>query len=822
MPHRPALIAAIFLGLGIAVDRQWDVPVWIWLSLAVTFALCTVALCTVIVTWSRRAVRWCSLLVLLLVLCTGGARHHVTWTTSRADDVSLWCSDVPVPVDIQGIVERPVEIHDRPFGPHIPPWMEVDRSISLLRVEQVNLGGEAVPCSGLVRLEVTGHLVDIAVGDRVEVLGTLARPGPPRNPGEFSYDNFLRMQGTRAQLRVNHPAAVRKIDSETGILWTLARWRGEVRKECQRLLARELKPPLRGLAASLLIGDRTELTDELKDQFAETGMMHLIAISGINVGIMIGIVLIFGRMMNLGFRSLACGMILAAVLFTWITDQQPSVIRAGLLVVVTVLGSLLNRRIDGWNALAICALILMIWNPANLFDIGAQFSFLAVAAIFWSSQISLKSLVQERWNIIQDGSLRQRLGFSGMLVLAQMYFVTGAIWLATVPLTMGTFHLITPVGLLLDLLLVPLAMGVLGLGYLFLGVGLLSPWLAGWIAIPFHWGLWIMQTSIAWGQQVPFGHLFVPSIPWWWLFVFYVLLWLTWLRAAHWENWSWGKRIWPVWIILGLLLPFFPSSRSEFRCTFLSVGHGLACVIELPNREVILYDAGTIGDGRRAQRAVERFLWNRGIRVIDTIIVSHSDHDHFSGLFGLLERFPARQLLVSQQSSRSTQSGMEELFQAAITHRVDVKLLQAGDRLHALAAPASISVLHPDGILAGAGDNAHSLVLAVEYSGRRILLTGDLEREGLDAVLSQQDIRCDVLLSPHHGGRDSNIPPLFRRTDPDWVIISSGREHPESLNSAIGERTILNTATSGAVTVIIHSDGQIRLVEHLAKRPRQI
>ncbi len=808
--HRPALTSAIGFGLGIAIDHHWHLPIWLWLVLALACILLTLIAMSL-----PRSARLSSVAIIGLLFCTGAARHHIAWSITPSDDLTKWCSESPQSVAVTGLMVRPIEIHDRPIGPHIPPWMEIDRSVGLLRVENLDVDGTAVPSSGHVRLEVNGHLVGISVGDRVEVLGKLSRPGPPVNPGAVSYAEFLKLQGTNAQLRASHPAAVRKIHSERGVLWTVARWREGIRQECQRLMAAELRPPLRGLASSLLIGDRTELTEELKEQFAETGMMHLIAISGLNVGIMLGIIFFFGRLLNLGFYSSAWGMILAALLFTWITDHQPSVIRAGLLIVLGLLGTMWNRRTDAWNTLAVCALILLVWNPLNLFDIGAQFSFLAVAAIFWSSQVSLKLTYRNLTGIPYERTIWQQRLIDAGWVLAQMYFVTGAIWLATVPLTMATFHLITPVGLLLDLLLVPLATFVLGVGYLFLGIGLIAPWIASWIAIPFYWGLWLMQVSIAWGHQIPFGHLFVPATYWWWLLGFYVLLWLTWFGAATWREWHWGKRILPLWIVLGLLLPLIPTARRPFRCTFLSVGHGLACVIELPNRETILYDAGTLGDGRRAQRAVERLLWTRGIRVIDTIIVSHADHDHFSGLFGLFEKFPIRQLLMSPQSARSTQTGVVDLLQTSITNHVPVNLLTAGDQLSSKMKDITIDVLHPRGTIRGAEDNSHSLVMAVNYAGRRILLTGDLEREGLSEFLRRDDIRCDVMLSPHHGGQEANRPELYVQTDPKWVVMSSGRQHVHAIEETLKGRNVLNTATSGAITFEIDSDGNIRQFEHL-------
>jgi len=823
-PRRPGLIAALLFGAGIAADRALSIPLTVWFCLAAGCLAGLILFCI----W-KRAVSVSTLCLFGLICCTGGLRHHSSWDISSPRDLTNECSEAPLTVAVRGRIIRTIEIQDRRVDARIPPWLEVDRSVGHLELESIQTGTGFVPCTGRVRLDVTGHLVGISVGDRVEVLGQMSRPGPPRNPGEVPFSQTLKRQGAHAMLRVSHPAAVRSLGRTQNLYWMLARGREEIRQECRRLMSAELPPPLSGLASSLLIGDRSRLTDELKDQFAETGMMHLIAISGINVGILLGMVYLIGRFLNVPFRQLAWVMIGIAFLFTWITDQQPSVVRAGLLAAMGLLAGLANRQGDRWNLLGSCALILLVWNPADLFDIGAQLSFLAVAAIFWSTGFPLRQFLTgtdpvpvERGHF-GTGMVNQGWNF------AQAYFVTCTIWLATVPLTIATFHLLPPIGLLMDLLLVPVATVVLAIGYLFLTVGLLSPWLGSWIAIPFHWGLFFVQNGIAWGREVPFGHLYVPAIPLWWLTVFYLLLAWNWLRVDKRPRLSptaspgiqvnrsitrcGGVWLMLIWIVSGLLLPLIPKGEQPFRCTFLSVGHGLACVMELPNREAILYDVGTLGDGRRAQRAVERLLWERGVRVIDTLIVSHADHDHFSGMFGLLERFPVRQLLISTPTARSDQSGVLDLMSLASRQGVSLRIVEQSDEL--VSGDVRIAVLQPsaDGILSpdsSRSDNEQSLVLRVDYAGRRVLLTGDLERQGLRDLLSRSDLQADLLLAPHHGGRDASLPALYQAVRPNWVVVSAGRGSvsPELAGNFPAE--LLNTATAGAILFEIHPDGLVR------------
>ncbi len=806
LPHRPALTAVIAFATGILLDHAWSVPLAFWF-----FTAGAVLASTFWLTFRGTHPRLHSVLIFLLVLLTGGIRHHLVWTIPETSSVNSTEERASLLVDLRGVLKSPVEILDRPVGPRIPSWMELDRSTALLEIRQILVDDLWQSSTGTARIEVAGHLTNVEVGDQIEVLGQLSFPRPPSNPGEANFGTLLKMQGADFRLSVNHPAAVQKQGEESGLLWTLARWRSAIRKECQNLMSAELRPPVRGLASSLLIGDRSQLTDQLKDQFAETGMMHLLAISGINVGILMGMVYFAGRMFNLSSVLLAIWMIAAALIFTWIADHQASVIRAGLLAILGLIGSLAHRAANRWNTLAACALILLVWNPLDLFDIGAQLSFLAVSAIFWATGIPVRKLFTRGDEVPVEHSPRMKKWIDRGFALVKVYFVSGAVWVATVPLTMATFHLLTPIGLLGDLILVPCATVVLGLGYLFLTVGLLSPWLASWIAIPFNWGLQLMQLAVAWGQQVPGGHFFVPELPGWWVMGFYLFLALAWLRAPSSGFPKWGIHVLPAWIILGLMLPFWPRGTSPLRCTFLSVGHGLACVVEAPDGSVILYDAGTIGDGRRAHRAVERLLRYRSLRTIDTIVLSHADHDHFSGMFELLERFPVRQLCLSPQSARSTQSGIQDLLNAAMRQGVPVRMLQQGDSLNAASTGVEVEVLHPAGDERFSSDNEQSLVLKLKVAQRSVLLTGDIERSGLTRLMQLPTQACDVVLSPHHGGKQSNNAAFFEWASPKWIMVSGGPGDLKHIQEAAANSTVLSTAASGATTFLIHPNGEIKV-----------
>jgi len=828
--HRPAVAAAMAFALGICLDQYLNIPLHAWWMLSIV-GFCAAILFDV---GRRQGSPWrnrlASMGALWLLAVTGGVRQHLDWNIRAQNDVSSIVTSEAITIRIRGIIASPVEILESKFGPRIPSWMEMDRSTCRLYCEAYEEDGNWISISGNCRMDVSGHLVHVRVGDRVEVLGQLAQPRPPENPGSMDYGLFLRRQGISALLRVEHPVAIQKMAAVRTLSWEIARWREAIRHECLQILFSRLNPEQCGLASSLLIGDRTLLTDELQDQFAQTGTMHLLAISGLHVGILLGLVLALCRLAKLSARSIAIVLLLTVLTYVFITDLRPPVLRAGLLATIASLGMLRGNRIDRMNALALVALLLLIWHPADLLDIGAQLSFMAVGAILWSNDWRKTAAPEEGslTRLMDELNSVQRHLKPARKYLRETYTMTVAVMLATLPVTIATFHLIAPIGIILNVLLIPYIGLVLGLGYLLLFGALLLPVSAVVLAVPFRWSLTLLQFSVEWGQNVSWGHVYVPAIPLWWLIVFYALLALAWQLVGTPRTARLGFLSLLAWCGLGLLFPFLPVQRDFLRCTFLSVGHGLATLIEFPNGETLLYDAGTIGDGDRAARALCNLLWSRGLHKVDAVIVSHADHDHFSGLFGLLEKVPVKELFVSSYFLDLQQQGVADLCEQAARKGIPIHLLQAEDRLlpkrTAKQNPAKqnpeLQILYPPPNISPRSDNATSLVLLMEFAGRRILLTGDLEKEGLQDVLALPAVKTDILLSPHHGGRVANVLQLYEWSNPDYAVVSSSTPRLPHLAGIPETCRLLNTATSGAITFEIKRDGGI-LVQEYSWRPAE-
>jgi len=815
--RRPALTVVFALAIGILLNYHNPLPLLTWLSVGAVSLLTLLA--------ARRSIVISSVAVFAMFVAIGGARHECFWSLRSEDDIARFVDQQPNVVRVRGQIVTEIEILEADQTASMPVWMRVDRSRCWLRCEEFWNNGTWETVSGTVQLSVDGQLVNSTVGDHVEVLGKLMRPRPPDNPGDFDYPRYLRMKRIDAILATSHPIAVKTVRSDNGIPWIIARQRNRIRDSVNDLFTQRLSNNTRPVAMSILLGDRTRMTDELRTQFVQSGTMHLLAISGLHIGILVAFLFLLCRGMNLSSRMTAIVMITCVLSYALLTNHRPPVLRATMLATITFFGYARARRIDGMNTLAICAMILLIWKPTDLFDVGAQLSFLAVGAIIWSGKLTRRPAeIDSETALHSEGmQLISRLAPS-FRWMKNAYIMTASIWLVTMPLTIYAFNIVAPIGVILNVLLIPFVAICLAFGYLFVLIGMVSPWAATPFAYLFEGTLQTLLWSVDGARALPLSHFHVTDIPLWWIIGVYAIIGVQWQLIGSVTTARWATRVLPVWILIGLSSGLFSSVQSEFprdlRCTFLSVGHGLAVVVELPTGEVLLFDAGNSGDGRRSSRTIESFLASRGTSRIDTLIISHADHDHFNGAFDLMEFMPVGQILVSQPFLDFEQHEVHELMNEAAQREIPIHIAAAGDTIvrgesntpagevNQLNSP-QFRFLHPLRGFHSQHDNANSFVLEIEYAHRTILLTGDLEKAGLSRFLEGEIKSVDVMLSPHHGSAKANPAELYRQLQPEHVIISSGDANAiETVAALAGEGPqVWSTDRDGSVTVTITTTG---------------
>lgn len=728
--------------------------------------------------------------LIVLWMCVGVLRT-LHWAFQPPGDVAHLVSVEPSPVAVHGIVVNdPAEF----FSPNEP-----ERQVGVIAIRHIHAHGSWQRAEGLIRARLLQSRVEVAYGDEVLLEGRWSSVPPPGNPGQYDWRAALARQRIRVLLTVEPSDGVVRLGRHPS--W----WTGLVIRVRHRLEG-VIEGALAGLDAALIrsfiLGQRALLPEDLKSAFVETGTMHLVVVSGFNVGL-IGLMLEFAlRLLGWPRRWRLAGTAAGLLGYCAITGMQPPVLRATLMA-WTVLGAAWLDRVVNWpNTLAAAALAILCWNPMQLYDPGFQLSFGAV--------LSLSLLLDPAREILQPWMSRVAPGWPGRY-LAIGLASTVAVWIGLWPLLAWYFHLISPISLVANLILVPLVSLLVSAGTSVLAAGLLLPSAVGMAAPLLERLVDLIVGAVRLLQQVPLGCWMVGHPSWMVILGYYALLALTLLAQP--------LRIRPVpllaaWLlgVNGWIWSSVVGSLAESRrleVTVLDVGHGDSLVIRTPQRQTIVIDAGSRQAGHYI---LAPFLRWHGWTRIDALVLTHFDEDHIGGAAALLQQGGVRRLLTNGATGR-TQTA-RQLWRSARMRRIPHQPLEAGQRL-TTGGNVAIMVLHPPAGFVPNTDsssNENSVVLRMACGRTSFLFCGDLETQGLPWVLRWRSLLDSTVLKvPHHG---SALGPsgeaFFRAVRPDLAVLSVGRrpglpsEETRQSLSRLGAR-ILETRRAGAVT--IRTDG---------------
>ncbi len=814
--RQPAVPVAVCFAVGIVLDHfvgqfTW----WSWVFAAVVSAGFAI--------WGTKQTQLKIVAASLCGcwVCLGGVRHHAFWSLSSVDDISQFVSEESRLVRLRGRITQPPTVRVKSEVPFRSAFPETDTTILTLYCESLKDGTRFVPVQGQVQVRVSGRLPKLRVADAIEVFGWASKPSSPANPGDFDFGNFLKHDGIECVVRAGDPAAVQRLSPEQDA--RLSRRVDEFRRRGERILEASLSRKNANIAQALLLGSRSSLPEDLRMAFAESGMTHVLALSGLHVGILAGLVWLLCRLFHLSPGKTTLLMLLAVLGLAVISGGRPPIVRAAVLLGIAGLGRLAEKQSHPHNVLALAALVILAWNPTNLFDVGTQLSFLAVMGIFLAARWFETYKEHHHRLALDESQMENRLVQIAKTVWTfvwKSWCVMLGIWLLTGPLIAAEFHLISPIGFLLNILLIPLVVGLLWWGYITLLLGWLLPAAAVVFAVPLDWGLTLFLNLVEWGAGVRLGHFYVAGPPGWWLAGYYSLLAALYYGSPRISRPRFAGAVAVLsWTSLGLGLAAVPGHPPGLRCTFLSVGHGSAILVEFPNGRTLLFDAGALDDGERAFRLVRGALWEREITRLDAIVVSHGDLDHVNAIPRLAEEVPIAQVFLAKPLLKSPQAVVPYLVEHLVRERIPIRTIGKDDRLP-FDPSVHVEVLHPDPRTVYAHSNANSLVIRFTHAGRSLLLMGDVEREGLDDLMASEAGAIDIMQAPHHGSRTANTRELADWANPTIVVVAGGHVlgRIEELKKNYGSTVrLLSTHEDGAVTIEISPKGQL-LVESMLSR----
>ncbi|MGV9716900.1 DNA internalization-related competence protein ComEC/Rec2 [Rhodococcus pyridinivorans] len=571
------------------------------------------------------------------------------------------------------------------------------------------------------------------------------------------------------------------------------RWAGTVRDRLAQVGSAVLPADRAGLLPGLVVGDTTALTDEVREDFRVAGLTHLTAVSGANVSIVLGAVLLLVRAVGLGPRS---GTILAAtalVAFVVVVRPSASVVRAAAMGSIGLLAFVTGRERQALPALCTAVGVLLVLLPDLAVDVGFALSVSATAALIVAAPPVVTRLVDRGWP----------------RPIAEVAAMSLVAFVATAPLVAAVSGTVSVVSVAANVLVAPVLAPLTVLGSLVALGASVVPWVGEVLARGTGPFLWWLITVADRAASLPSAELEVPDGPVG-AVVAAVLVAVAWSVARH-------RRVRitalviavavaAVWLPVRMLRPGWPG--AEWVLVACDVGQGDALVLATGDGRAVVVDTGP------EPEPVDRCLRRLRIRRIALLVVSHLHADHAGGIRGVLTGRSVEMVVVGPGAAGDDAAGV---LDAATGVGVVVREAGAGATLR--AGDLDIRVLGPAGRRTGGSENDNSLVLAVDTVVGRVLLPGDAEEAALDALVrSGTDVRADVLKVPHHGSRTT--PARFlTAVRPSVALVSAGRDnlfghpHPEIVSTltGIGAR-VLRTDLHGDVAVLRAASGALAVV----------
>ncbi len=810
--NRPILTIAVFYCVGIVLARLWYIQNISQLTVVIVLTLLSLL-------FFVRVNDYCYV-VLLAVTILAGIMSYNFATLSIARDFS-------------GLYNKHVGI----TGPIIEePVIYGDYTAYRLKAEIIESDDIVLSANGTVLLHLYGSdNFKYNYGEKLQLSGVIVEPRGKRNPGGFDYRFHLQGQGIGAIIYADTSAVNYSGNTDGFALTTVAI---ELRSRMENYITEQLPSPSAELLIAVLFGKRDQLPEDVSQSFQRAGVGHLMAVSGLHVGLVAAMLLGLWKILGLrGKLPVALAIILIFV-YAWLTGMRPSTLRAALMVSAALIAVLLDRERDIPISIAFAALFTLFINPLLLFNIGFQLSYTATLALVYlykPIELLLTNLRVPK-------------------ILKPLLCVTITAQTGVLPLCLYYFQHIPTGAIIFNLFLLPLIPIVVGLGL----AGAVTSLLSSFFGSLFLWAsrpvleLMIMVTSLSNNSffYIPVKPPGVAIMTSYYLLLTIIALtyyswqrdeaendgitFITYLRKRYLQFFNRRKDLLKTATILLLLVALFTvwlgiiiPGEQILTVTFIDVGQGASALIETHCGLIILVDAGGSpafkGDvGAVGEKVIMPLLRHKGISSIDLAIITHPHEDHYGGFLPIVDNLAIDLMLISP-----VQGGAElydELLVRAAGRGTVIQDTWAGQFWHCGEGIMLEIIGPPEELYRGTSSdlNNNSVVFLLHYGEISMLLTGDIEDTAVERLIgSGSNLQASVFQVPHHGGYLGAIEQLLEAVMPEIAVIqvgpnSFGHPHPHVIE-ALDIYGVVTYRNDYHGAVVIETDGRSLWVETMSQ-----
>lgn len=710
-PRQPFVGLALFGAAGIIAAEIFPMP-----PAAATAAAIVVAVCALILAC------WPRLFATYLMVAAGFFLLHTLTTTNTAGlQLATELGERPRVVTAVGNVITEPKIGLSGFATF------------LLKLRSVEFGGTKKSTSAVWQARWKGAP---AFGDELKLFGTAELIAPPRNPGEFDMRAYLARRDVRRLLFARYPENGTLIRHGGGN--PILRAAEKSRTWMENALCRGLEnaPEVRSFLTGLVLGSRHQTPEDIEESFQQTGTLHLFAVAGLHVGIVATLLWMLATVARLPRKTAAAIIIPLLFFYAAVTGLHVSSVRAATMASILVGGLFFERKVFLANSLAAAAFFILCWNTNELFSIGFQLSFAVVGTIVLFADPFFRFLQRRT---VADPFLPQSLlrgprlwRHSGYKWICGGASVSLAAWIGSLPLILWYFHLVTPISLLANLVVVPIAFFVLAIAFL----SLLATPVLPWVALVFNNANWTLATWVI-GivnlfAQIPGGHFYVD--------------------------------------------PSDRGGRISAKITVLDLGAGAAVHLRTGGANW-LFDCGS---QRSYDRIVREYLHWAGVNRLAGLVLTHGDSLHIGGVRELLHDYPRVHLVDNPAPDRSlVHRRLSQMFSRLNGHQPKPAALVAGDNFY-LSRGAIAHVLFPPRDFAGATADDQALAIRLLIAPHTfVLFMSDSGTETERALLSNgSDLQSQILVKGQHNTGVSGSGAFLDAVRPR-LIIATSTQFPE-------------------------------------------
>jgi competence protein ComEC len=639
--------------------------------------------------------------------------------------------------------------------------------------------------------------INVLPGDTLFIESKFELPSKPRNPGEFNYRKYL-FQNDIFFIVSNDFNLISIHEAKYSFGRQVYLLREGIRNRLNSLIDK----PYSGVIVGLLLGDKSDITYDMRTRFQKIGVVHILAVSGLHVGFILLILTLVANLIRLSKLFKLLLIVLGLVFYMALTGFPPSVVRAGIMAILYVWSGFREKTANGWNILGVTAFIILLFSPSHIFSAGFILSFSAVSGIFYFySKVNILDKKYDFFHRMQKNQIMKWL-------ISTIFVSLGAQLGTFLPVSL-IFKTIPVWAILGNLIIVPIIGISIISGIVMLFISLFSIPIASIFAETTWGSLWFVDWVSYGLEDLPLNIVDLNSFSSLDIIVIFICI----IFVMSIDN---KKYLLKVSIVVLLCSNYFLWQSifvtKDTRFTFLDVGQGDACVIESGGK-VILIDAGYFGFGKDyGERVILPYLKYRGIKNIDLVVMTHPHADHIGGLVSIIEQIHINVIWDTFNSYPSTL--YHSILDSSRTKSIRIQYPQCGEIYK--IGELDITMLYPDSVISRQTRNINnaSIVLRVDHTKNSFLFTGDAEEEAEQLYQRfSKFLDVDVVKVGHHGSKTSSTQQVVDKTSAQFAIISCGINnkfnHPSEMivNRWMdsGAR-VLRTDINGAV--IIESDNQ--------------